>query len=198
MMYFDETTRDEKIMVLLSLSLFNTGLSLILFSFLFQKELHLLLDISSYSSIEITNLFLITGLVNFILTVYVYPKVYEYIQPQLESYFTKINGSTQFEKPMLKRYFDNNNFDTIVITIFDFENKFIHQGELVGTDDYHVNKLGVIHIENEKLEALQNYEDSLSYYKKTDNNKVRLILDYENKVKIFITYFNSKKKTESK
>lgn len=192
-MYFDETTKDEKVLVLSSLSLINTGISLLIFSVLFKKEIYLLLQISSYSYLEIISLFLITVLINFLLTVKIYPTLYEIIQPKLESYFTKVNGVTHYEKPMLKRYFENKEFDTILVVMFNFENKFIQKGEVVGVDDFYVNKLGLIHLENNTFEIFENYEDALNYYKSKDNNIVRLVLDYENKIKIFIFYFNSKK-----
>lgn len=191
MMKFDEGSQDEKRIVLGGLSLINVSLSLAIFGGLFSKGVSEVLEADTYSALELIYLLLVAIAVNLTLTVFIYPKSYKVMKPIFDDHFEKATGVINTSNSLMEDYFKNDKYNRNFVVLFDFDDKFIQFGEWNGKDDKNDNKLGILNVNHKYKEYFKDYDEILNYFETIPRDSCRLVLDYENKIKIFIFYYNN-------
>lgn len=174
-----EQNKDEKVVLLGSLSVLN-----IIFSILILKTFNIKLTV--FSNINILKIMAITILVVIILSIIVYPFL-----------IILTKKGIKFVKSFLKMPFDRNSkvFDNIIserpkskkysqLYIFDFNNILILEGSL----GYVSHKDPIISLENE-IDANTTYTQVIDLYNDTENLNRAVYIDYGNKIKIFVIHY---------
>ncbi|QPQ35547.1 hypothetical protein [Lysinibacillus sp. JNUCC-52] len=180
---YTKDEKDEKIIVLSIFSLINIGVSIVVFYYLTGKKFSKNLDIESYLF-----LFLIAVVVSFILTLYIYPLVMKMGNKYIDNFQKNNHIANKSTKTVYESVLFRKDKKYPFIFIFDFDNKFIESGfahRLSGASE----KLN-ISITNTTGHIKETYTiyEVLEKFENHDNESAEIIIDVENKLKVFVFY----------
>ncbi|MDW3865556.1 hypothetical protein [Staphylococcus saprophyticus] len=174
-----EQNKDEKVVLLGSLSVLNIIFSILILNFLD-------INLTVYSNINILKIMAITIIVVIILSIIIYPTLIiltkrgiNFVRSLFDLPFdrnSKVFDNIISERPKNKKYSQ--------LYIFDFNNILILEGSL----GYVSHKDPIISLENE-IDAYTTYTQVIDLYNNTENLNRAIYIDYGNKIKIFVIHY---------
>ncbi|MEB7824970.1 hypothetical protein [Staphylococcus chromogenes] len=176
--FYNNDQKSEKITLLSSLSLLNVIVVYIFLSLLG-------LSLASTSLLELIISFIVSVLVVWGLSIYIYPFVFKTVQKNIIEKSKKENSAKSnykvlprilHERPIDKNYTQ--------AYIFDFKNDLILEG-CIGKFSYNNPELS---LENE-IDSTTTYKQAIDVYNKANNLNRDIYIDLERQIKIILIHF---------
>ncbi|SUM33826.1 Uncharacterised protein [Staphylococcus gallinarum] len=145
------------------------------------------ININNISPIKLINIFIVSLVIVCLLSMYIYPFVFKWLQKYMNDKKIKTGLSIKSNYKVLPRVLHerpaNKNYTQAYI--FDFENKLILEGT-IGKFSYTSPELS---LEND-IDVTTTYEQAVNIYDETNNFERDTYIDYERKIKMILIHFD--------
>lgn len=180
---YTKDNKDEKVIVLSIFSFLNMGIAYIVYYGINKDFPFKEIKIS-----EIILLFFISLIVSIIMTIVVYPFCINIMNKHIQKYQVKKGIANRSAKTVYELVFFPEDKKYPFVYIFDFENNFIESGlvyRLSGIDEkLNISITNTTGYVNETVTI----NEVLGTFEECDNDKAEMIIDVENKLKLFVFY----------
>lgn len=177
--FYNNNQNADKSVLLISLSLLNVFIAFI--------SLNLLgITINNISPIKLIVIFIISLVIVCLLSMYIYPFVFKWLQKYMNDKKVKTGLSIKSNYKVLPRILHARpkNKKYTQAYIFDFDNRLIIEGT-VGEFSYTSPEIS---IEN-TVDTKTTYEQAIRIYGRTDNINRSIYLDYDRNIKIILIHY---------